>query len=150
MRFQQLGAPAMAKPGRVNSLALRLLAVTAPGVPDVYQGCELWATSLVDPDNRRLVGYERRRRLLDRLPGASPEEVLAGSPASSTRPAHAGSGSCWRASRWRCFHGNLPPRRLPASSAPAYDENALTIVIDVVPAAYSIIVEIGSPCLESP
>ena len=40
-------------PGRVNSLAWKLLALTAPGVPDLYQGSELWDLSLVDPDNRR-------------------------------------------------------------------------------------------------
>lgn len=63
-------------PGRVNSLAQTLLKLTAPGVPDVYQGCELWDSSLVDPDNRRPVDYERRRRLLAELEGLGPEEVL--------------------------------------------------------------------------
>jgi (1->4)-alpha-D-glucan 1-alpha-D-glucosylmutase len=51
-------------PGRSNSLALKLLTLTAPGVPDLYQGSELWDLSLVDPDNRRPVDYELRRRLL--------------------------------------------------------------------------------------
>ncbi len=73
----ELAAPLVA-PGRVNSLALTLLKLTAPGVPDVYQGCELWTSSLVDPDNRRPVDYELRRGLLARLPAASPEELLAG------------------------------------------------------------------------
>ncbi|MDQ3758286.1 MAG: malto-oligosyltrehalose synthase, partial [Actinomycetota bacterium] len=50
--------------GRVNSLAQTLLLLTAPGVPDIYQGTELWDDSLVDPDNRRPVDYEERRRLL--------------------------------------------------------------------------------------
>jgi (1->4)-alpha-D-glucan 1-alpha-D-glucosylmutase len=65
-------------PGRVNSLAQTLLKLTAPGVPDLYQGCELWCSSLVDPDNRRPVDYALRRLLLARLAGASAEEVLAG------------------------------------------------------------------------
>ena len=52
------------RPGWSNSLALKLLTLTAPGVPDLYQGSELWDLSLVDPDNRRPVGYERRRELL--------------------------------------------------------------------------------------
>ncbi|HTV11397.1 MAG TPA: malto-oligosyltrehalose synthase [Acidimicrobiales bacterium] len=52
------------RPGRSNSLALKLLTLTAPGVPDLYQGSELWDLSLVDPDNRRPVDYERRRKLL--------------------------------------------------------------------------------------
>jgi (1->4)-alpha-D-glucan 1-alpha-D-glucosylmutase len=51
-------------PGRVNSLAQTLLKLTCPGVPDVYQGCELWDLSLVDPDNRRAVDYAARRELL--------------------------------------------------------------------------------------
>ncbi|HET7488122.1 MAG TPA: malto-oligosyltrehalose synthase [Acidimicrobiales bacterium] len=56
-------------PGRVTSLAQAVLRLTAPGVPDTYQGTELWDLSLVDPDNRRPVDYETRRRLLDELPG---------------------------------------------------------------------------------
>jgi (1->4)-alpha-D-glucan 1-alpha-D-glucosylmutase len=53
--------------GRVNSLAQTLMKHTAPGVPDLYQGTELWDLSLVDPDNRRPVDYEERRRLLREL-----------------------------------------------------------------------------------
>ena len=44
--------------GRINSLAQTLLKSTAPGVPDLYQGGELWDLSLVDPDNRRPVDYD--------------------------------------------------------------------------------------------
>jgi (1->4)-alpha-D-glucan 1-alpha-D-glucosylmutase len=50
--------------GWSNSLAQKLLQLTMPGVPDVYQGTELWDFSLVDPDNRRPVDYALRRRLL--------------------------------------------------------------------------------------
>ena len=57
--------------GRVNSLAVKLLTLTAPGVPDIYQGTELWDLSLVDPDNRRPVDYRLRRRLLGELDGLS-------------------------------------------------------------------------------
>ncbi len=53
--------------GRINSLAQTLMKHTAPGVPDLYQGTELWDLSLVDPDNRRPVDYEVRRRLLCEL-----------------------------------------------------------------------------------
>ncbi|HYL06674.1 MAG TPA: malto-oligosyltrehalose synthase [Thermoanaerobaculia bacterium] len=73
----ELAAPLVA-PGRLNSLAQTLLKLTAPGVPDLYQGCELWTASLVDPDNRRPVDYALRRRLLAGLEDGSPEEVLAG------------------------------------------------------------------------
>jgi (1->4)-alpha-D-glucan 1-alpha-D-glucosylmutase len=63
-------------PGRTVSLAQTLLKLTAPGVPDFYQGTDLWSLTLVDPDNRRPVDYGLRRRLLDRLEGATPEDVM--------------------------------------------------------------------------
>ncbi|THJ65456.1 malto-oligosyltrehalose synthase [Arthrobacter echini] len=50
--------------GWSNSLAQKLLQLSMPGVPDVYQGTEFWDTSLVDPDNRREVDYEARRQVL--------------------------------------------------------------------------------------
>ncbi|SDM01138.1 maltooligosyl trehalose synthase [Lentzea albidocapillata subsp. violacea] len=54
-------------PGWSNSLGQKLVQLTAPGVPDVYQGTELWDFSLVDPDNRRPVDYDVRRDLLARI-----------------------------------------------------------------------------------
>ena len=54
----------VAHAGAINALAQQLLKLTAPGVPDIYQGTELWDFSLVDPDNRRPVDYARRTRLL--------------------------------------------------------------------------------------
>jgi (1->4)-alpha-D-glucan 1-alpha-D-glucosylmutase len=53
--------------GWSNSLGQKLLQLAGPGVPDVYQGTELWDNSLVDPDNRRPVDFALRRALLDRL-----------------------------------------------------------------------------------
>jgi (1->4)-alpha-D-glucan 1-alpha-D-glucosylmutase len=52
---------------RSDSLSQKLLALTVPGVPDVYQGTELWEDSLVDPDNRRPVDYGVRRKALKAL-----------------------------------------------------------------------------------
>ncbi len=69
--------PPVVEAGRVNSLAQILVKLTAPGVPDFYQGSELWDLSLVDPDNRRPVDFELRRRLLAELEGLDPEAVLA-------------------------------------------------------------------------
>jgi len=57
----------IARAGMFNSLSQTLLKITAPGVPDFYQGTEIWDFSLVDPDNRRPVDYEHRKRLLDSL-----------------------------------------------------------------------------------
>ncbi|HEX9822190.1 MAG TPA: malto-oligosyltrehalose synthase [Methylomirabilota bacterium] len=53
--------------GTLNSLGQTLVKLTAPGVPDFYQGSELWDLSLVDPDNRRPVDWAERRRRLDEL-----------------------------------------------------------------------------------
>ncbi len=53
-------------PGRINSLAQTLIKMVAPGVPDFYQGTELWDLSLVDPDNRRPVDFALRAELLRR------------------------------------------------------------------------------------
>jgi malto-oligosyltrehalose synthase len=62
-----------------NSLALSVLKSVCPGVPDLYQGTELWDFSLTDPDNRRPVDFQRHRRLLVSLPGddAPPAERAA-------------------------------------------------------------------------
>ncbi|WP_051037103.1 malto-oligosyltrehalose synthase [Nocardia otitidiscaviarum] len=52
-----------------DSLAQKLLQLGGPGIPDVYQGCELWEDSLVDPDNRRPVDFNHRNLLLQSLTG---------------------------------------------------------------------------------
>jgi (1->4)-alpha-D-glucan 1-alpha-D-glucosylmutase len=53
----------------VYALGQALIKITAPGIPDIYQGCELWDLSFVDPDNRRPVDYENRQRMLSQLTG---------------------------------------------------------------------------------
>ena len=63
--------------GRTNSLTQTLLKYTSPGVPDLYQGSELWDLSLVDPDNRREVDYAVRRKLMAELPHLTVAEVMA-------------------------------------------------------------------------
>jgi (1->4)-alpha-D-glucan 1-alpha-D-glucosylmutase len=59
----------IAAPGWSNGLAAKLIQLTAPGVPDVYQGSEFWETSLVDPDNRRPVDFVERRAVLAAVDG---------------------------------------------------------------------------------
>jgi (1->4)-alpha-D-glucan 1-alpha-D-glucosylmutase len=63
--------------GRRSSLAQTTLLLTCPGVPDLYQGSELWDLSLVDPDNRRPVDYHLRARLLEVGGGAPTAPALA-------------------------------------------------------------------------
>ena len=68
---------------RATALAQKLVQLTMPGVPDTYQGAELWDLSLVDPDNRRPVDYALRRDLLDGL-------ASSGSPDGAGDPLGAG------------------------------------------------------------
>ncbi len=90
--FAKLAAPA----ARASVLGQKLVQLTMPGVPDVYQGTELIETSLVDPDNRRAVDFDRRARLLERLDdGARPdgldeEKLLVTSRALRVRREHPG------------------------------------------------------------
>jgi (1->4)-alpha-D-glucan 1-alpha-D-glucosylmutase len=65
----------VARLGALNSLSQTLLKLTAPGVPDVYQGNELWDFSLVDPDNRRPVDYGLRKDLLADLKRMDPADA---------------------------------------------------------------------------
>jgi (1->4)-alpha-D-glucan 1-alpha-D-glucosylmutase len=60
-------ASRIARLGVLVSLAQLALKLTAPGVPDIYQGCELWDFSLVDPDNRRPVDFAQRTTLLEAI-----------------------------------------------------------------------------------
>jgi len=69
-------AKEVAQLGAVNSLTQILLKLTSPGVPDIYQGNEIWDYSLVDPDNRRPVDYKRRREMLESLATANAHDVV--------------------------------------------------------------------------
>ncbi|HKU44683.1 MAG TPA: alpha amylase C-terminal domain-containing protein, partial [Polyangiales bacterium] len=63
--------------GYVLSLGRTLIKLTAPGVPDLYQGTELWDFSLVDPDNRRPVDFGLRAEWLTRLPNLRAAQAMA-------------------------------------------------------------------------
>ncbi|HWC14730.1 MAG TPA: malto-oligosyltrehalose synthase [Actinomycetota bacterium] len=90
----------LAEPGRVNSLAQTLLKLTSPGVPDLYQGSELWDLSLVDPDNRRPVDYEERARVLD--------EVESGGAARAMQLADRGGPKIFVISRSLAVRARVP------------------------------------------
>jgi (1->4)-alpha-D-glucan 1-alpha-D-glucosylmutase len=62
--------------GMLNGLAQVLVKMTSPGVPDVYQGCELWDLRLVDPDNRGPVDFTHRAALLDEIEKRSKQDPL--------------------------------------------------------------------------
>jgi (1->4)-alpha-D-glucan 1-alpha-D-glucosylmutase len=73
-------AEEIARLGAINSLAQTLLKLTSPGVPDIYQGNEIWNFCLVDPDNRRPVDYKTRVEMLSCLSSKAPEELLQNWP----------------------------------------------------------------------
>jgi (1->4)-alpha-D-glucan 1-alpha-D-glucosylmutase len=114
-------AEQLAQLGAINSLSQTLVKLTAPGVPDIYQGNEIWDLSLVDPDNRRPVDYEARRKALAGLAGATPGDLLTN----------------WRDGRIKLFltHNTLQYRRehfdlfskgdyLPLQASGAFAESA--------------------------
>ncbi|MBD2482572.1 malto-oligosyltrehalose synthase [Planktothrix sp. FACHB-1365] len=63
--------------GIFNSLSQTLIKITSPGLPDFYQGTELWDLSLVDPDNRRFVDYQKRMQFLEEIKRRSQEDILS-------------------------------------------------------------------------
>ncbi|HJT45885.1 MAG TPA: malto-oligosyltrehalose synthase [Chthoniobacterales bacterium] len=78
-------AEQVARLGVINSLSQTLLKLTAPGVPDIYQGSELWNFSLVDPDNRRPVDYKLRAEMLSGLSDQTPQQLLERWPDGSIK-----------------------------------------------------------------
>ncbi len=90
--------------GRVNSLAQTLMKHTAPGVPDLYQGAELWDLSLVDPDNRRPVDYGLRAKLLREIKGLPPCRAAA----EALRRADEGLPKLWTIHRALCLRRERP------------------------------------------
>jgi (1->4)-alpha-D-glucan 1-alpha-D-glucosylmutase len=94
----------------VNSLGAKLVQLTMPGVADTYQGCELGAFSLVDPDNRRLVDFARRRQLLamlDDAAGLDADKLLVTAAALRLRREHPG----WFAGEYRPLDAEGPAAR---------------------------------------
>jgi (1->4)-alpha-D-glucan 1-alpha-D-glucosylmutase len=67
----------VAETGEAAALGALLLKLTCPGVPDIYQGDELWALNLVDPDNRRPVDWEERRQVLEQVQDGAPPDRRA-------------------------------------------------------------------------
>jgi len=69
-------AAEIARLGAINSLAQTAIKLTAPGVPDIYQGTEIWDDSLVDPDNRRPIDYARRCEMLAKIEKVPANELM--------------------------------------------------------------------------
>ncbi|HVA20565.1 MAG TPA: malto-oligosyltrehalose synthase [Candidatus Micrarchaeia archaeon] len=128
-----LGCHRLVRLGRVNSLAQTTLLLTCPGVPDLYQGSELWDLTLVDPDNRRPVDFRERARLLERL-GHEPPPLDLGDDS-------AGAWKLWLISRLLDHRQRHPAAYRPdpyrplivrgprADHAVAFARRSLTVVV---------------------
>ncbi|MFC5270202.1 malto-oligosyltrehalose synthase [Adhaeribacter terreus] len=95
--------------GMLYSLGQTLLKITAPGIPDIYQGCELWDLSMVDPDNRRPIDYELRKNYLQelaQLPENSRENALK-SMMQNWPNGKIKMYTTWRALQFRKANANL-------------------------------------------
>ena len=119
--------------GHINSLAQTLVKLTAPGVPDIYQGCELWDLSLVDPDNRRPVDFALRQRLLLEAKNFSCDQIWKHRSEGLPKLWVIRSVLNLRARRPELFAGGYQP--LPAKGAAAEHlvsflrgENLITVV----------------------
>lgn len=98
--------------GLYTALSQVVLKLTSPGVPDTYQGQELWDFSLVDPDNRRPVDYALRERLLTELAerasqGDDALRALAGELATSPRDPRLKLFVTWKSLQFRRQHGDM-------------------------------------------
>ncbi|WP_112234742.1 malto-oligosyltrehalose synthase [Kocuria sp. BT304] len=110
-------------PGWANALAATALQLTLPGVPDIYQGQELWEPSLVDPDNRRSVDFTAREAMLTDLDAAAPGSAAATPAADETGAARMLLTS--RALRLRRDHPELFTDYTPLETTGALAEHAL-------------------------
>ena len=120
--------------GWSNSLAQKLVQLTMPGIPDVYQGTELWEDSLVDPDNRRPIDYAARRELLSTLDGTG----------TTPTPGADGAAKLWLVSRTLRLRreraelfGSYTPLRATGPAADhviAYDRGGAITVATRLPA----------------
>jgi len=102
---------------QINSLAQTLIKLTAPGVPDIYQGTELWDFSLVDPDNRRPVDFKIRQRLLNESKNLSVEEIWQRRDSGLPKLWLIQKTLALRATMEETFHGSYEPIRARGAKA---------------------------------
>ena len=118
--------------GWSNALGQKLVQLTMPGVPDVYQGCELWDNSLVDPDNRRPVDFARRRELLAALDTGWLPPI---DPTGAVKLLVTSRALRLRRDRPEAFgrYAPLPVTGVAAEHAVAYDRGGVAVVATRLP-----------------
>ena len=124
------------EPGWVNGLAQMLLLLTSPGIPDLYQGTELWDRSLVDPDNRRPVDFPTRAALLERLSRTPPQDLWGQAESGLPKLAVIRAALAARRRLPGCFDRDAGYRPLPVTGARAAHAVAFAraeCVVTVVP-----------------
>ncbi|MDM0112502.1 malto-oligosyltrehalose synthase [Variovorax sp. J22R133] len=94
--------------GALNGLSLALLKFTSPGVPDIYQGCELIDRSLVDPDNRRAVDFDERQDALQSLQTLHDTQEVEGAVHTLVATATNGRAKLWTIWRLLALRSRLP------------------------------------------
>ncbi|MCS5714436.1 malto-oligosyltrehalose synthase [Herbiconiux sp. CPCC 205716] len=122
--------------GRSNSLGEKLVQLTTTGMPDVYQGSELWDLSLVDPDNRRAVDYELRSDLLAAIEAGEPPVLEEGADdTGAVKLLVTTSALKLRRDRPELFEGYEPlePRGSAARHAVAFDRGGAVTVVTRLP-----------------
>ena len=97
----------LARFGLYNALSQVLCKLTAPGVPDIYQGNEVWDFSLVDPDNRRPVDYDKRRQMLAQLKARKPGAAWVRQLVDSMSDGQAKLYLTWQLLQFRRAHEEL-------------------------------------------
>ena len=148
--------------GALNSLSALLLKIASPGLPDLYQGTELWNFTLVDPDNRRPVDFLKRAHMLDEL-----ERKAASGPASVARDllAHWPDGRIKLYLTWKALNFRRARREvfsegvyLPLESTGKHKENVCAFArrrgqswaVVAVPRMVTRLVEVGKFPLGQP
>ncbi len=153
----------ISKLGLWNSLSQTVLKLTSAGVPDLYQGTEIWDFSLVDPDNRRPVDYERRRRLLESLQSRLAQSTdqlaadqlgeLARELVANPRDGRIKLFVIWRMLNFRRQHPGLltSGRYLPLDPSGARSEHACAFVRKTAESALVVVAprRVGKLCAEA-
>ena len=138
----------VAQLGIYNSLAQLLIKITAPGVPDFYQGTEFWDLNLVDPDNRRPVDYDARRRALAGLIDADPAALLAARADGRVKMFVATRALAARAERRHCYErGDYMPIHATGSRSDCLFAFARGTAITCVPRLIATLIPDGRPPL---